>query len=333
MKVQLIQRKPAQIHFSVEGYFSRVMDAYTRRNLNIDLKVVPRTSQGLLARLEIAQFARRHQGDVTHITGDIHFAALATRPETTVVTVLDCGRLHQLSGVKREVFRQLWYKLPLRRLGAITTISEETKRDLLTWVPELDASKIHVVPVSVSSLYKHSPKAFNSKAPRVLQVGTTPNKNIPRLARALRGLNAKLVIVGRVSDELAAVLKENAIDYEAMSGITDEELVAQYAQADIIAFASTLEGFGMPIIEGQLVGRPVVTGDRTSMPEVAGQGAVLVDPFSEDSIRDGFLRVINDSAYRDELLEQGYQNAKRFDTDAIAEQYIQIYEEIGQRKL
>ena len=192
-KVQLIQRKPHKFTLVSRAIFS-VMDAFTRRNPDVDPKVVPRISQGLFVVWRSAP-ARHHQGeDLTRAT---FYAALATRLETTVVTVLDCGRLHQLSGIKREVLRQLWYKLPLRRLGAITTISEETKRDLLTWVPELDPSKIHVVPVSVSPLYQHSPKDFNSKAPRVLQVGTTPNKNIPRLARALRGLNAKLVIVGR----------------------------------------------------------------------------------------------------------------------------------------
>lgn len=330
MKVQLIQRKPARIHFSVEGYFSRVMDAFAHLQLDADLKVVPCVSTGLVPRLKIALFTRQHQGDVTHITGDIQFAALVVRPETTVVTVLDCGRLHQLSGIKRELLRQLWFRLPLKRLGAITTISEETKQDLLRWVPDLDPSIIHVVPVSVSPLFKRQPKVFNREKPRILQVGTTDNKNIPRLAKALSGISCFLAIVGRVSDDLDAILRHHGIDYESMSGISDEELVEQYAEADIIAFASTLEGFGMPIVEGQLVGRPVVTGNRTSMPEVAGDAAVLVDPFSDASIREGFLRVINDHEFRDGLIERGYDNAKRFDTESIAKQYIEIYKMIGQ---
>ena len=333
MKVQLIQRKPARIHFSVEGYFSRVMAEFQRRELDIDLKVVPHVSQGLLPRLQIAHYARMNQGDVTHITGDIHFAALATKPERTVVTVLDCGRLHQLSGLKRELLRQLWFQLPLQKLAAITTISEETKRDLLDWVPSLDPDKIHVVPVSVSELYKRSPKKFEQKSPRILQVGTTPNKNIPRLASALKGIPAKLVIVGKVSKELDATLRSCQIDYETMSGISDEALVEQYEQADIIAFASTLEGFGMPIVEGQIVGRPVITGNRTSMPEVAGDGAVLVDPLSTESIRLGFLKVINDADFRQGVVERGYKNAKRFDTESIADKYVRIYETIDRNRV
>ena len=69
------------------------------------------------------------------------------------------------------------------------------------------------------------------------------------------------------------------------------------------------------------------------MPEVAGDAAVLVDPFSDASIREGFLKVINDHEFRESLIERGYDNAKRFDTESIAEQYIKIYKMIGQNSL
>ena len=84
----------------------------------------------------------------------------------------------------------------------------------------------------------------------------------------------------------------------------------------------------MPIVEAQIVGRPVVTSNCASMPEVAGDAAVLVDPFSVTSIREGFLKIITDDEYRRELVERGFSNAKRFDNVAIARQYISIYESL-----
>ena len=189
--------------------------------------------------------------------------------------------------------RQLWFNLPLRRLGAITVVSNETKRDLLKWVPSLDPERIHVIPVSVSALFTRVDKEFNSeKLERVLQVGTKENKNLLRLCEALEGLKCHLVIVGVLTNRQKTALAKHQIAYTNLIGLSDEELVREYQKtSDILAFASTLEGFGMPVVEAQIVGRPVVTSNRASMPEVAGDGAVLVDPYSVASIRDGFQKI------------------------------------------
>ena len=186
--------------------------------------------------------------------------------------------------------RQFWFNLPLRHLGAITVISAETKRDLLQWVPTLDPNRIHVVPVSVSELFTRVDSEFNTVKPRVLQVGTKENKNLKRLFEALKDIDCHLVIVGRLSDNHKDALKENQIEYTNLIGITDEELVAEYQKADILAFASTFEGFGMPIVEAQIVGRPVVTSNCASMPEVAGDAAVLVDPFQSRQLERAFSK-------------------------------------------
>ena len=84
----------------------------------------------------------------------------------------------------------------------------------------------------------------------------------------------------------------------------------------------------MPIIEGQKVGRPVVTSNTSSMPEVAGDGAVLVDPYSISSIRSGFERIIADSSFRNKLIEKGRINAERFQIEQIADQYLALYRKL-----
>jgi len=323
--VSFVSRRPIEGFYSLESYFERVRASLLRLGVEVQHHVSPFTSQGLLNRLRIVRFARRHQGDLVHVTGDIQFAAFGTDPARTVVTVADCGRLHQLRGWKRELLRQFWFRLPLRRVAAITVISEAVKDDLLRWVPELDPTRIHVVPVSISPAFRYSPQPFNSRSPRILQVGTTANKNVARLAQALHGIDCTLVVIGRLGSDLVQLLSDQGIRVENHWDIGEEQVIEQYRRADLVAFASTLEGFGMPILEAQAMGRPVVTSNCTSMPYVAGDGAVLVDPLSVASIRAGLLRVIEDDAFRSQLIERGRRNVCRFDSDAIASLYLDLY--------
>jgi glycosyltransferase involved in cell wall biosynthesis len=328
LKVSLINRLPIEGFYSLEGYFQRIGQALEALGVAVANHTSPYPSRGVVPRLKIVRFAQRHQGDVTHITGDIHFAALGTDPARTIVTVADCGRLHQLSGVKREVLRQIWFQQPLQRVAAITVISQSVKDDLLQWVPSLSADRVHVVPVSISPQFRLTAKPFATQQPRILQVGTTANKNIPRLAEALHGLDCTLVVIGRLSAEQERVLAEQQIRTENYVGMAEAEVVEQYQKADLVSFASTLEGFGMPILEAQAVGRPVVTSCVSSMPDVAGGGAELVDPLSVASIRSGIERVLGDADHRQRLIRRGQENIRRFSSEAIAASYRRIYESV-----
>ena len=97
--------------------------------------------------------------------------------------------------------------------------------------------------------------------------------------------------------------------------------------ADILAFVSTYEGFGLPIIEAQAIGRVVITSNLASMPEVAGKGALFVNPFSVEEIREGIVSLIENEHDRATLIKRGLENVKRFDKEKIANQYQEIYDE------
>ena len=119
-------------------------------------------------------------------------------------------------------------------------------------------------------------------------------------------------------------LNENNIDYANFTYLSDEEVFEQYKECDMLSFVSTYEGFGMPIVEANTVGRPVITSNLLSMPEVAGDAALIVNPYNIDEIRNGILKIINDDIYRNNLIHNGYENVKRFNLNDIAEQYSNI---------
>jgi glycosyltransferase involved in cell wall biosynthesis len=268
------------------------------------------------------------QSDVNHITGDINFLGILLSSRKTIQTILDCVAMERTTGIRQAIFKTFWITLPVRRAKYITAISESTKREILKYV-NCDPEKIVVIPVAISERFTPRPKAFNVTRPRILQLGTAPNKNIPRLAEALQGIECDLDIVGKFDPELEKILQQKGISYQYHSGLSDEEVLKKYEMADIIALASTYEGFGMPILEGQAVGRPVITSNISSMPEVAGDAACLVDPYDAASIRQGILKIIQDANYRDELVRKGFENVKRFDPQAIALQYLDLYRKVA----
>lgn len=320
-----LQRRPTAAQFSVEGYFQRVRDHLQHHHPNLlQLQVLPRFSRGLKNRLLNLLFTSRFRGDLCHVTGDVHYVACVLRRRQTVLTVLDCEILHRLKGWRRSLVKLFWFTLPVRFAARITVISHETKRQLLQQV-RYPAERIHVIPVSVSPLFAPAAHRPFGQRPRVLQVGTKANKNVPRLLLALQGLDVHLDLVGPVSDELRQQIEQSQVPWTSWGRLTDQELVQRYQEADIIAFVSTHEGFGMPIVEAQCVERVCVTSNCSSMPEVAGDGACLVDPFDVQSIRAGFVRVITDVAYREQLIANGRVNRTRFELSTIAEQFLEVY--------
>src|SRR5687768_17535633 len=113
------------------------------------------------------------------------------------------------------------------------------------------------------------------------------NTNIPNLARALKALECEPRVIGRLSPHQRAGLEDNGINYTAEHDLTEQELRERYRAADIVAFCSTYEGFGLPILEAHAMRKPVITSDLSPMIETSGGAACLVDPFDPASIHAG----------------------------------------------
>lgn len=327
LRVVFFQRKPYDFHKSIEFIFDDVRQRLSGR-INPVKKVVSWYSKGILDRIKIIQEAKRYQGDINHITGDIHFAAIGLKKNRTILTVHDCGMLAASSGIKHALLKYFWFTLPLKKVALVTVVSEATKAEFLKYVnyPE---NRIKVIPVAVSEAFAFQPKPFNKEKPVILQIGTKPNKNLHRLIEALKGLSCHLQIVGIVPDDIKEKLELYGISWRAAADLTDAEIVAQYNACDLVSFVSTYEGFGMPIAEANAAGRPIITSNILSMPQVAADAACLVDPYDVSEIRAGVEKIINDDQYRDQLVRNGLQNCKRFNADHIANMYFALYQQLS----
>jgi glycosyltransferase involved in cell wall biosynthesis len=324
--ITYIFRKRLPTYFSIEKIYDVLYARLESSGADVRRLELPHTSTGIINVLCNAWFvARQRRQGYLHITGDVHYAALLRPFTKTVITIHDCVVLQRGTGFKRLVLWILWFGLPVRMASAITVSNEHVKNEVLKTIG-IPEGKISVIPHFVDPAFTFSDHSFATEQPRILHVGTTPNKNLPRVIAALRGIPCVLVIVGPLTAANLRELRESGLRYENFVGIDHAAMTRLYADADMVSFPSTYEGFGMPILEGQAVGRPLLTSDLMPMRGVAGQGgALLVNTQSVESIREGFLALIGDEQFRNLLIAAGKHNCSRFSLDAVAASYVALY--------
>ncbi len=238
--------------------------------------------------------------------------------------------------------------LPLfcRRAGHIIAVSEQTKRDVMA-AYGVPAAKISVIYEAADRRFRPQPpevvaevRARYSLPPRyVLFVGTIePRKNLGRVLAAFErlhreGLTDALVIVGKrgwLYDDFFAQLEASpAREAVIFPGfVPDADLPAIYAGSQAVAFPSEFEGFGLPVLEGMASGAPVICSNTSSLPEVAGDAALLVDPLDTDALAAALRRVLADPALAADLRSRGYAQAARFSWPRAAQETVAVYERL-----
>jgi glycosyltransferase involved in cell wall biosynthesis len=332
--ITFIFRKGVPTNFSIEKLFDTLFAHFEKSGAKVRRLELPHISKGIVSVMRNVWFvARQRKSAILHITGDVHYATLLCPFSKTIITIHDCVALQRGTGFKRLVMWILWFGLPVRLASAIVVISEQTKHELLQTVA-VPKRKLTVMPNFVDPGFAFTERPFANEQPRILHVGTTPNKNLPKVMAALRDIPCVLVIVGQLSPAMQMNLQEYGVRYENFVGVDDATMMRLYRGADIISFPSTYEGFGMPILEGQAVGRPVLTSNLEPVRSVAGPGgALLVDPQSVDSIREGFLRLIGDEFLRARLIAAGQDNVARYTLEAVAASYLALYRGLDERIL
>ncbi len=329
LKVTFFQRRPRPgFNFSFEAIFEEVR-AQLKDEITPEIMICSYYNDGLWTKiLNILEATFRQSRSVNHITGEVHFLNLLMRKKSVLLTIHDCRFMERKKGWQKTFVKWLYLDMPVKKARYITTVSENTKQDILKYT-RCEAGKIKVIPVAVDAMYQPSPKPFNTEKPLILQVGTGENKNLPRLIEAIAGIPCRLSIIGKLSDRQKIALEQHNIDYSNAYKLSQAEMLAQYKACDIVAFVSTFEGFGMPIIEANSVERVVLTSQVSAMPETAGHAALLVDPFDVQSIRKGVLSLIQDAPLRQRLIEAGQKNKLRFQSRLIAMEYFKLYQKLA----
>lgn len=324
IQVNFIFRKQQHSYYSVERVFADVKKKLSSKIIQQDL-YLPYFSRGILDRIRNINYCRKYSQQINHITGDVNYLAAFLPTQSTVLTILDCVYQFNTSGFKRWFIWFFWYYLPVRRCAHVTAISEFSKLETVK-ITGVDSAKIQVIYVALPEGFEPVFKSFNSECPVILHVGNSPNKNLNNLIAALNGINCELWIVGSLTDENILNLRNNKVSYQNYVGLNDAELIELYKKCDIVSFISLYEGFGMPVIEGQAIGRPVIISNRGSLPEVAGGAALIVtEPEVPEAIAKGLIKIISDSEFREQLIAKGFENVKRFDSRKLAAQYEEIY--------
>ena len=239
------------------------------------------------------------------------------------------------------------YKYAAERSDLIITISESAKSDIIKHF-NVDEKKIQIVTPGID-LQKYSynytdielenvRKKYDLPQNYILYLGTIePRKNIERIVKAFKNYkkevkdDLKLVIVGNKGwkyDNIMKLIESMGTDIIITGYIDEEDKIPIYKLAQFFVFPSLYEGFGMPVLEAMAAGVPVVTSNVSSLPEVAGDAAILVDPLNEDEIFEAYKKIRSDSNYREEMIQKGYEQAKKYQWKYSAKKLEEIYDKI-----
>jgi glycosyltransferase involved in cell wall biosynthesis len=279
-----------------------------------------------------------------------HYVLPALVPCRSVVTIHDCIHLmfpQYLPNRLALSYARASMSLASKRATRVLTVSESSKRDLLRFM-NLPADKIDVIYNAYDERFGVEPREedvvrvaerYQLHDEFVLYAGNVkPHKNLTRLIEAFhivrnRGLDQlKLVLIGDEISKYAslrrAVHQHQLHKYVRFLGFVPEETLAvMYRLAGVFVFPSLYEGFGLPPLEAMASGTPVVTSNVSSLPEVAGDAALLVDPYDPNAIAGGMYEVLTDQAVRRRLKEMGPVRARQFSWEASARRVRDIYRE------
>lgn len=268
---------------------------------------------------------RKEKFDVYHITGDVNYLWLFFPWKRTTMTIHDIGMYkNNPKTLKRRLFVFLSFVLAAKFLKKITCVSELTKSDLIN-ILGIDPAKIEVITNPLVLDMTPVAKDFNDDCPVILQIGTGWHKNLDTLIESVAGLQCHLEIIGRPQADLIRRMEELGVKCNISSGLSDSEVVEKYRQCDILFFVSRSEGFGLPILEAQTMGRPVLTSNEEPTRTVAEKGALLYAPEDVSGIRDGIIRLCQDKELRTRLVQEGFRNVKKYGRSHVGRLYEDFY--------
>jgi glycosyltransferase involved in cell wall biosynthesis len=273
----------------------------------------------------------------------------------TVMVVHDLGAeylpgTHQL---KQRIYLKAITKYQLKTATKLIAVSESTKKDLVSKVG-IRSEKIKVIYEGLDSdqyisikgdaLANILSKYVLKKGKYFLFLGTIqPRKNLARLIQSFNDFSLtdkddlNLVLAGSkgwLSEEIYALPKTFGIEKKVkfLGHVPDEDLSGLYSGALAFVFPSLFEGFGLPILEAMACGVPVITSNTSSMPEVAGNAALLIDPENGEEIAKSLKKISEDRVLREDLIKKGLKQVQKFSWEKCARETLDVLREVGGQK-
>ncbi|KKU83908.1 MAG: putative glycosyltransferase [Parcubacteria group bacterium GW2011_GWA2_47_8b] len=274
-----------------------------------------------------------------------HFNILKTAKAPRIVTFHDLSFLHHPYFFSRR--QRFWHwlqgiKEQARRADKIIAVSEFTKSDLVNLLG-VPTEKIQVIYSGIAEEFRAIANNANflpnnANKPFILCLGTLePRKNVTAIIRAFNILKAdpsfkdwQLVIAGRPGWLFKNILKEAKLsvwrdDIIFRGAVSGDERVLLYNLARVFVYPSFFEGFGFPPLEAQACGCPTVAADRTSLPEILGDSALLVNPWKVEDLAGAIKKAATDERERKRLIKNGLENARRFSWEKTAKQTLELF--------
>lgn len=292
-----------------------------------------------------------HGADLLHSP---YFASPLNPSIPTVVTVHDVIPI-LLPAYRDALHTRLYMQLvarAARQAKAVLTVSQASKEDIVSTLG-IPAERIHVTynavdasftPVSDQSVLDGVRDSYGIGGDFLLYFGGFDRrKNVDRIvqayatARTRFGKPHQLVIAGSMHlvghrlypDPRPLVAKLDLERDVVVTGrISEDEKAVLYSAATVFVFPSLYEGFGMPVLEAMACGTPTITSNVSSLPEVAGDAALLVEPTSVEAIAEAMVRAVNESGLREDLRARGLQRAKQFSWEESAARTLEVYRQV-----
>jgi glycosyltransferase involved in cell wall biosynthesis len=328
------------------------LDVAAQLGPNFRSVLEPSPNYSLREQIHVPWVLHRERPDVFHAP---HYVLPPATPCRSVVTIHDCIHLmfpQYLPNKAAYAYARASMWAAVKRSSRILTVSEASKRDILHFF-NVAPEKIEVVYNAIDDHFWLTPPEEEVARVReryqldhqfVLYVGNIkPHKNLVRLIDAFDELrrtgleDLKLLIIGDEISKLPAlrraVHRHKLHKHVRFLGfVSDGTLRILYRLASVFVFPSLYEGFGLPPLEAMASGTPVVTSNQSSLPEVTGDAAVLVDPYDVDSLVDGIRRVLTDATLAAELRRRGPERAREFSWAHSVEKTRRVYEAVGRRR-
>lgn len=319
------------------------LTAHFPDDVHVEMCVLP--ARRLWTHHRLAREVTQRPPDVLFVPAHvIPFAAPIGRLPACVVTVHDLGYHVFPEGHpwKQRLYLELTTRWSVHVAQKVIAVSQATAKDLMV-LYQTPSDRIRVIyeaPAQSASVAPEQMQAVRARyalqRPYALFIGTIhPRKNIARLVQAYQQIvhNGEaawdLVFAGAsgwrtegLVEQVAAMGLGRSVRF--LGYVPDEALPALLKGALFFAFPSLFEGFGLPVLEAQSYGVPVLTSNNSALPEIAGDAALLVDPTDVDAIADAMLRLSQDEALRQRLIEAGYANVKRFSWEKAARETLAV---------